>query len=81
LSYRKDGRLLRRLPVARLLFKVVTTYTDTLTYLVLEESDHPGQKETYCIPLMKTGSQRNLDQKKNVFAVITPFSEHSTLTF
>jgi len=81
LSYRKDGRLLRRLPVARLLIKVVTTYTVTLTYLVLEESDNPGQKKNYGILLMKAGSQRNLDQKKNMFAAITPFSEHSTLTF
>jgi len=27
--------------------------------LVLHDSDQPGLKETYCIPLMKAGSQRN----------------------
>jgi len=38
--------------------------------LVLHESDQPGPKETYCNPLMKAGSQRNLDQKKKMFEVI-----------
>jgi len=27
--------------------------------LVFHESDQPGYKETYCIPLMAAGSQRN----------------------
>lgn len=61
---------------------VVTIYTVILTYLVesamfdiwvLEGSDHSGQKETYCIPLMKTGTWRNLHQKKNMLAVIQSF--------
>ena len=47
--------------------------------LVFHESDQPGYKETYCIPLMTAASQRNLDQKKNMFEVVQPFSEHSTL--
>jgi len=38
--------------------------------LVLHESDQPGLKETYGIPSMKAGSQRNLDQKKKMFEVI-----------
>jgi len=49
--------------------------------LVFHESDQPGYKETYCIPLMAAGSQRNLDQKKNMFEVVQPFSEHGTLPF
>ena len=45
--------------------------------LVLHESHQPGQKVTYCIPLMKAGSQRNLDHKKNMWVVIQLFSEHT----
>ena len=37
--------------------------------LVLQECDQPGPKETYCIPLMKADSQRNLDRRK-MFEVI-----------
>ena len=47
--------------------------------LVLDESDQPGLKETYCIPLMKARNQRNLDQKKNMLVAIQPFSQHTTL--
>ena len=36
---------------------------------VLHASYQPGQKETYCFPSMKAGSQRNLDEKKNMFVL------------
>ena len=69
--------MLLRPPVAHLLSKVVTTHRVSLIYLesamfdnlVLHESDQPGQKETYCIPLMKASNQRNLDQKKNMLVI------------
>ena len=62
-----DGGLLQRLWQHR----VTLTYLESAMSdnLVLQECDQPGLKETYCIPLMKAGSQRNLDQK-NMFEVI-----------
>lgn len=70
-----NGGLLQRLPATYLLSKVVMTYIVTPTYMesaisdnwVFHESDQPGQEETDCIPLMKAGSQKNLDQKKNIY--------------
>jgi len=42
-------------------FPVMKVACHDHTSLVLQESDHPGQKETYCIPLMKAGSHRNCE--------------------
>ena len=54
---------------------VILTYLESAMFdiWVLEGSDHSGQKETYCIPLMKAGTRRNLHQKKNMLAVIQSF--------